>query len=117
MQGCLGGREEGRGGKWPVNDRLQLSIIMMGWKGGMIFLDHQTEGKQDQSNYWFLWCSNEYCSGPYVYDKANSIFVVPQNPCYDCYIHNFIVLLTNFIKMQLALTQNYIVIAIIIAVQ
>ena len=28
MQGCLGGREEGRGGKWPVNDRLQLSIIL-----------------------------------------------------------------------------------------
>ena len=53
MQGCLGGGEGGRGGEWPVNDRLQLSIIMMGWKGGMIFLDLQTEGKQDQSNYWF----------------------------------------------------------------
>ena len=91
MQGCLGGGEGGRGGKWPVNDRFQLSIIMMSWKGGMIFLDHQMEGKQDQSNYWFLWCSNEYCSGPYVYDKADSIFVVPQNLCYDCYIHNFIV--------------------------
>lgn len=91
MQGCLGGGEEGRGGKWPVNDRLQLSIIMMGWKGGMIFLDHQTEGKQDQSNYWFLWCSNEYCSGPYVYDKADSIFVVTQNLCFDCYVHNLIV--------------------------
>ena len=91
MQGCLGGGVGGRGGEWPVNDRLQLSIIMMGWKGGMIFLDHQTEGKQDQSNYWFFWCSNEYCSGPYVYDKADSIFVVTQNLCFDCYVHNFIV--------------------------